>query len=198
VSSYSLAVIGASTGGPRAIEAVLRSIGPELTVPVAVVQHMPPGFTRAFAERLDRALPFPVREGAAGETLQPGCVYSAPGGLHMALTDAAEPRLALRGAIDGTVHAPSVDELFVSAAKAYGGKVVAALLTGMGRDGARGMEALVRAGAHTIAQSEDSCVVYGMPRAAVEAGAAREVLPLDRIGPRLRTLLGGNDPHQEN
>lgn len=197
-STFSLAVIGASTGGPRAIETVLKSIGPELAVPLLVVQHMPAGFTRAFAERLDRALPFRVREGVAGEPLEPGCVYIAPGGLHMAVSEGAEPRVALSGAVHGTLHTPSVDELFVSAGKAYGGRVVAALLTGMGRDGARGMAALAQSGAHTIAQSEESCVVYGMPRAAVEAGAAREVLPLESIGPRLRTLLSGSDPHQEN
>ena len=197
-SAFSLAVIGASTGGPRAIETVLRSMGPELSVPVLVVQHMPAGFTRAFAERLDRALPFKVREGVAGEPLEPGCVYIAPGGVHMAVSEDAEPRVALNGTVPGSLHTPSVDELFVSADKAYGERVIAALLTGMGKDGARGMAALARSGAHTIAQSEESCVVYGMPRAAVEAGAAREVLPLESIGPRLRTLLGGFDPHQEN
>ena len=196
-SPFSLAVIGASTGGPRAIEAVLASLGPDLPVPVAVAQHMPAGFTRAFAERLDRALPFPVREAVSGEPLQPGCVYIAPGGVHTVIEDEAAPRLVLRDAGPGTLHAPSVDELFDSAAAAFGERVVAVLLTGMGRDGARGMAALAGRGAHTIAEDEQSCIVYGMPRAAVECGAAREILPLVSIGPRVRALLGGVS-NQEN
>ena len=195
-SPFSLAVIGASTGGPRAVEAVLRALGTELPVPVVIAQHMPAGFTRAFAERLDRALPFPVREAVAGAVLEPGCAWIAPGGVHTEI-DGGEARLVVREDVGGALHAPSVDALFSSAARAYGEHVVAVLLTGMGRDGAGGMAALSLKGAHTIAESEASCIVYGMPRAAVECGAAREILPLGQIGPRVRSLLGG-DPHQEN
>ena len=176
---------------------MLESLGPQLPEPVAVVQHMPAGFTRAFAERLDRALPFPVREAAAGTALEPGCVYIAPGGLHMEIDDGAAPRLVLNGDHQGSLHTPSVDALFDSAARAFGDRVVAVLLTGMGRDGAKGMAALAGMGAHTIAESEQSCIVYGMPRAAVECGAAREILPLVSIGPRVRSLLGGVS-NQEN
>jgi two-component system chemotaxis response regulator CheB len=96
------------------------------------------------------------------------------------------------------LHTPSVDELFGSACAAFGDRVLAVLLTGMGRDGAHGMDALRKAGAHTIAQSEESCVVFGMPRAAIEGGAALEILPLNSIGPRLRALLAGGEPHLEN
>ncbi|HTR21735.1 MAG TPA: chemotaxis-specific protein-glutamate methyltransferase CheB [Gemmatimonadales bacterium] len=190
---FDLAVIGASTGGPRAIEAVLTALGPGLPVPVAVVQHMPPGFTRAYAERLTRALPFRVREAEAGATIASGEVVIAPGDRHLALALGADGwRVELHADAADAVHRPSVDVLFSSAGVVARDRVVAVLLTGMGRDGARGMLELSRAGAHTIAQDEASCVVYGMPRAAAEVGAAREILALDCIGPRLRGLLERN------
>lgn len=191
---FDLLVIGASTGGPRAVETVLAALGDEVDVPVAVVQHMPPGFTRAFAERLNRALPLPVREAAAEEALSPGSVYVAPGGWHLGVhgNGGSAPCLTLReAAVAVAAPTPSVDVLFESACTTYGGRVLAVLLTGMGRDGARGMQALRMAGAHTIAQSAETCVVYGMPRAAVECGAACEILPLGGIGPRVRALLSG-------
>jgi two-component system, chemotaxis family, protein-glutamate methylesterase/glutaminase len=192
---FDLAVIGASTGGPRAIEAVLTALGPELPVPVAVVQHMPAGFTRAYAERLTRALPFRVREASPGDVLKSGEVVIAPGDRHLALVPGAEQgewRVELYPDAADAVHRPSVDVLFSSAGVVARDRVVAVLLTGMGRDGARGMLELSRAGAHTIAQDEASCVVYGMPRAAAELGAAGEILALDSIGPRLRGLLERN------
>ena len=192
---FDLAVIGASTGGPRAIEAVLTALGPEIPVPVAVVQHMPAGFTRAYAERLTRALPFRVREASPGDVLKSGEVVIAPGDRHLALVPGAEQgewRVELYPDAANAVHRPSVDVLFSSAGVVARDRVVAVLLTGMGRDGARGMLELSRAGAHTIAQDEASCVVYGMPRAAAELGAAGEILALDSIGPRLRGLLERN------
>lgn len=196
---FDMIVIGASTGGPRAVESVLKSLGPDVPCPIAVVQHMPPGFTRAFAERLDRSLPLSVREAAAGEVFEKGAVYVAPGGRHMVVDPAgAGHRVLLPELAYTPLHTPSVDELFASACSAFGERVLAVLLTGMGRDGAQGMNALRKAGAHTIAQSEETCVVFGMPRAAIEGGAAVEILPLSSIGPRLRTLLTGGEPHLEN
>lgn len=183
-------LIGASTGGPPAVESILRSLGPDVPAPVAVVQHMPAGFTRAFADRLNGHLPLEVREAADGEPLLPGQVAIAPGGIHLRIGErngrlhallSAEPERAL--------HRPSVDVLFHSAEEAVEGRVVAVLLTGMGHDGAQGMAALARAGAYTIAQDEATSVIYGMPRAAVAAGGVRETLPLPEIGPRLRQLL---------
>lgn len=185
-----LVLLGASTGGPPALEAILRSLGQDLPVPVVVVQHMPPGFTRAFAERLNNHLPFEVHEAADGEPLLPGRVLIAPGGIHLKIGErrgqlhaflSTEPERAL--------HRPSVDVLFTTAGEAVGGSAVAVLLTGMGHDGAQGMAALARAGAYTIAQDEETSVIYGMPRAAVAAGGVKEILPLPGIGARLKQLF---------
>lgn len=191
-SAPELVVLGASTGGPPALEAILRGLGEDLPVPVAVVQHMPVGFTRAFAERLDAYLPLRVREAEQGDELRPGTVYIAPAGRHLRVVRAGD---GLRADLDAepgrAVHCPSVDVLFSSARAAVGKRAVAVLLTGMGQDGARGMVELAQDGAHTIAQDEASCVVYGMPRAALAAGGVCETLPLTCIGGRLRRLLLG-------
>ncbi|HEY6323662.1 MAG TPA: chemotaxis-specific protein-glutamate methyltransferase CheB [Thermoanaerobaculia bacterium] len=190
-----LVVLGASTGGPPAIERILGDLGAALPVPVAIVQHMPPAFTRSFAERLDARLPLRVREAAHHERLLPGVVYIAPGGLHLAVEREHEAlRAVLSTEPELARHRPSVDVLFTSAAAATRGRLVAALLTGMGFDGAAAMAELARAGVHTIAQDRASSVIFGMPRAAIEAGSAREVLALVRIGPRLLELLAGAGP----
>jgi two-component system chemotaxis response regulator CheB len=187
-----LIVIGASTGGPPAIEALLRELGADLPVPIALVQHMPPGFTRAFAERLNAHLPIAVREAEDGEVMRPGTVYIAPGGMHLRITgSAAHLRTSLARAPERVLHCPSVDVLFASAGRVLEGRVVAVLLTGMGQDGAEGMLSLARRGAHTIAQDETTSIIFGMPRAALLAGAVREVLPLPAIGRRLRQLVAG-------
>jgi two-component system chemotaxis response regulator CheB len=185
-----LVVLGASTGGPPAIERILTDLGADLAVPVAVVQHMPPAFTRSFAKRLDARLPLPVREPAHHERLLPGVVYIAPGGRHLVVERRRETlRAVLSEAPEAAPHRPSVDVLFTSAAAATGGRLVAVLLTGMGLDGAAGMAKLARAGVHTIAQDRATSVIFGMPRAAIEAGSVLEVLALEQIGPRLRELL---------
>jgi two-component system chemotaxis response regulator CheB len=185
-----LVVLGASTGGPPAIERILTDLGADLAVPVAVVQHMPPAFTRSFAKRLDARLPLPVREPAHHERLLPGVVYIAPGGRHLVVERRREMlRAVLSEAPQAAPHRPSVDVLFTSAAAATGGRLVAVLLTGMGLDGAAGMAKLARAGVHTIAQDRATSVIFGMPRAAIEAGSVLEVLALEQIGPRLRELL---------
>ncbi|MBV8202722.1 MAG: chemotaxis-specific protein-glutamate methyltransferase CheB, partial [Acidobacteria bacterium] len=162
-----LVVLGASTGGPPALERILGDLGAQLPVPVAVVQHMPPAFTRSFAKRLDAHLPLPVREAAHHERLLPGVIYIAPGGLHLVV---ARHREVLRAVLSPTpepaLHRPSVDVLFTSSAAATRGRLVAVLLTGMGLDGAAGMARLARAGVHTIAQDRATSVVFGMPRAA--------------------------------
>jgi two-component system chemotaxis response regulator CheB len=185
-----LVVLGASTGGPPAIERILADLGPELPVPVAVVQHMPPAFTRSFAKRLDARLPLPVQEAAHHQRLLPGVVYIAPGGLHLVVERQREAlRAVLSESPEPALHRPSVDVLFTSAVAATRGRLVAVLLTGMGLDGAAGMAKLARAGVHTIAQDRATSIIFGMPRAAIEAGSAMEVLALEQIGPRLRELL---------
>jgi two-component system chemotaxis response regulator CheB len=189
---YEILVMGASTGGPPAIQRILEDLGPGVGVPIAIVQHMPEGFTRAFAQRLDTRLPLLVREAAHGEVLRPGSVYIAPAGLHLRVRRDGDQLHALLSAEPADMsHRPSVDILFSSAGSAVGPGAVAVLLTGMGQDGAREMARLARAGSLTIAQDEATSAVYGMPRAAVELTGAREILSLGAIGPRLEELLTG-------
>lgn len=181
-------LIGASTGGPPAIERILRDLGGDVPVPILVVQHMPAGFTRAFAERLNIQLPLEVREPVDGEPLQPGTVYIARGGFHLRIVPGRQRLVAaVSSEPRDTPHRPSVDELFLSAAAA-GARAVAILLTGMGQDGATGMARLAAQGALTIAQDEATSTIFGMPRAAAAIGAVREMLPLGEIGARLRRL----------
>ena len=173
--------IGASTGGPQAIEGILTRL-PENTPPIVIAQHMPPHFTKAFAERLDRTCAVTVREAAGGERLEPGVAYIAPGDRHM-LVERHGVVLATRLTDGPQVHhqRPAVDVLFHSLARIKGVPIVALLLTGMGQDGADGMVALRNAGAETIAEDEHSCVVFGMPREAIARGGAGHVATLLRI-----------------
>lgn len=188
-----IVLLGASTGGPPAIERILRDLGSILPVPVAIVQHMPAGFTRAFADRLNAYLPLQVREAVDREPLLPGTVYIAPGGVHLTVIwEGGGLKAALSNEPTAT-HRPSVDVLFASAAAVVGRRTVAVLLTGMGHDGARGMAELVRVGGRTFAQDEETSVIYGMPKAAVVAGGVGESLPLQAIGGRLREILTGRE-----
>ena len=174
-------VIGASTGGTEALRSILSQM-PENAPPVAIVQHMPGAFTGAFARRLNSISPLNVHEANDGEVLVPGVAVVAPGGRHMELqASPAGPRVRV---FDGPVvsgHCPSVDVLFHSAAQAVGHRAVGVLLTGIGQDGARGLLRLRENGAHTIAQSERSCVVFGMPAAAINLGASCEVADVEDI-----------------
>lgn len=187
--AFDAVVVGASTGGPPAIQRLLEDLGPSPGVPVLVVQHMPPRFTAAFAERLHSVLALSVREARHGEALLPSMVYVAPGGMHL-LVKRGEPGLTAWLEEDPPVrHRPSADVLFRSAASVLGARTLAVLLTGMGRDGARGLTEVAASGGWTVVQDEASSVVFGMPRAAIELGAACEVLPLHAIGARLGRLL---------
>jgi two-component system chemotaxis response regulator CheB len=187
-AAFDLVVIGASTGGPPAIEQILAGFGAPPPVPIVIVQHMPAGFTTAFAERLNSHLPFPVEEVWHNRRLVPGTVYIAPAGSHLRVHGEG---MGLRAALDRfpeTQHRPSVDILFRSAA-ALAPRVIGVLLTGMGDDGARGLLELSSRGSFTIAQDGPSSAVYGMPRAAAELGAVTEQISLSSIGPRLRSLF---------
>jgi len=174
-----LVVIGSSTGGPRALNTVMSSLPIGLHAKVLLVQHMPEGFTRSLAERLDRNSAFSVREAQGGELLQPGIAYLAQGGKHLKVERGG--RIALTE--DPPVHGvrPSVDVTLLSIAQNYQGPVVVAILTGMGSDGAAGLRALAAKGAYTIAEDESTCVVFGMPRAAIQTGAVKRVAPLHQI-----------------
>jgi two-component system chemotaxis response regulator CheB len=187
--AFELVVIGASTGGPPAIERVLEELGGPPAVPVMIVQHMPAGFTTAFAQRLNGRLPFPVEEVVHNQPLAAGSVYIAAAGMHLRVRSERERLVASLARYPETQHRPAVDVLFRSAA-ALAPRVIGVLLTGMGDDGARGLLELAQHGALTLAEDESSCVVYGMPRAAMELGAVGEQLPLSAIAPRLRQLLG--------
>lgn len=190
-------LIGASTGGPRAVGEVLEKIGAATLrqVPVLIVQHMPPVFTAVFAEHLGARTGLPAAEGKADERLQPGRIYVAPGGRHMGL--AAGP--GGRGDIvirldDGPVVnfcRPAVDVLFRDAAAMFGASALAVVLTGMGSDGTGGARALTEAGAPVLAQDEATSTVWGMPGSVAKAGLAQAILPLGDIGAALRNLLMG-------
>ena len=173
--------MGASTGGPSALQKMLGDLPSEYPLPIMVVQHMPPVFTRQFATRLDRNTQLSAREAEEGDRLEPGRILVAPGGTHLALADEGGVRVRIRARSDGDRYVPSVDVTMSCAADFFGARAVGVLLTGMGNDGAQGMLRIAKAGGKTIAESEESAVVYGMPRAAVQAGAAQSVLHLDLI-----------------
>lgn len=180
-TTVKVVAIGASTGGTEALREVLTALPPD-SPPIAVVQHMPPGFTRAFATRLDAACSVRVKEAADGDRLMAGHVLIAPGNFHMALTrSGATYSVRVFSSDPVNRHRPSVDVLFHSFAEHAGSNAVGILLTGMGNDGAAGLKRMHERAAHTIAQDEQSCVVFGMPKEAIALGAATEVLPLSRV-----------------
>ena len=175
-------LVGTSTGGPAALKAVLPRLSADLAVPVLVVQHMPPQYTKSLAKRLDELCPLQVSEASSGAEVRPGCVLIAPGGRHMKLTR-RDGRVFVRISDDPQEHGcrPSVDYLFRSAVEAFDGNALGVIMTGMGRDGVAGCTELKRRGGYVIAQHEDGCLVYGMPKAVIEAGAADRVLTLENL-----------------
>lgn len=179
-------VIGSSTGGPLALAAVLKHLPASFPVPIVVVQHMPPVFTRHLANRLDQDCALEVREAAGGETLRPGQVLIAPGDFHLELQrqGVAITTVLHRGPAENSCR-PAVDVMFRSAANVFGPGCLALVLTGMGQDGTRGAEHIVRAGGTVLAQDEASSVVWGMPRAVAVAGLASRILPLHAIASEL-------------
>jgi two-component system chemotaxis response regulator CheB len=187
--------IGSSTGGVEALITVLSGF-PANCPPTVITQHMPATFTRSFAERLDRLTAPHVTEAVEGDVLKPGHVYLAPGGAHhLEVAGSTTLRCRLTDAGPVNSHRPSVDVLFESVAKTAKANAVGVILTGMGRDGAVGLLAMQDAGASTLGQNEATCVVYGMPKAAMEIGAVQRQLPLERISAQILTLAGA--PVQE-
>lgn len=185
-----IVAVGTSTGGPPALRTVLSGLPEGFPVPVVVVQHMPPVFTKAFAERLNTQCALRVREAAQGEEVLPGQVYIAPGDHHLSVVRTAGlPRIALdRGpAVNG--HRPSVDVMMRAVASGFGDRAVAVIMTGMGRDGADGIHGLRQRGGRVLAQDEASSVIYGMNREVVEAGDADEVVPVQDLAERLCALV---------
>jgi two-component system chemotaxis response regulator CheB len=177
--------VGASTGGTVAIERLLAGLPPNAPG-IVITQHMPPQFTKAFARRLKDQSALDVREAETGDAIVTGVALVAPGDRHLLVRrDGARYVAEVKDGPRVNRHKPSVDVMFRAVARVAGSNAVGVLLTGMGADGAQGLLALREAGAPTIAQDEASCVVYGMPKAAVELGAAAKVLPLDRIAPEV-------------
>ncbi len=190
--------IGVSTGGPSALTQVIPLLPRDLGVPVLLVQHMPALLTASLADSLDRKSALDVREAVDGEPVEPGTVYLAPGGKHMAVvrgrsTAASSGTRTIRLLDDPPVNScrPSADVLFSSISEAYDGTVLALVMTGMGSDGMDGIRVLKRKHCYCLAQTEETCVVYGMPRAVDEAGLSDEKVPLDLVAGRIVRLIKG-------
>lgn len=186
--SADMVVIGSSTGGPPALQTLFQSI-PLLPIPIVVAQHMPPTFTRLFAERVNRLTQYRVKEGEDGETLKPGVVYIAPGGLQSEIHregDLFTLRVTERGS---DLYAPSVDRLFRSASDACQERLVAVVLTGMGDDGAEAIPLVRKRGGRTIAEDASTAIIFGMPGEAIRTGAIEEVLPLPRIADAISRMV---------
>lgn len=188
-----MVLIGVSTGGPNALAGLLPALPGDLGVPVLIVQHMPPLFTQSLAENLTAKCALQVCEAAHGENLEPNTVYIAPGGRQMRLAPGDGGRKMIQITDDPPENncRPSVDYLFRSVANQFSGRAMAVILTGMGSDGMLGLRLLKRHGCFVIAQDEPSCVVYGMPKAAVDAGVVDVVLPLEAIAGRIVAAIQG-------
>ncbi|MES0881288.1 protein-glutamate methylesterase/protein-glutamine glutaminase [Roseibium sp. SCP14] len=186
--------IGSSTGGPQALQEVMKEVGTSMNdVPVVITQHMPPTFTSILAEHLGKAALRPSKEGEDGELLKPGNIYVAPGGKHMVLEkEAGAVKIRLTDGPPVNFCKPAVDPLFDSVAKAYGSASLAVILTGMGHDGADGVKTISAGGGSVITQDEATSVVWGMPGAAAQTGVCSDILPLKDIGPKIARVLKGN------
>jgi len=175
--------VGISTGGPKALEEILPLFPQDLSVPVLIVQHMPPGFTAPFAQRLNALCAVQVRQATQGEIVYPGVVYLAPSGIHMTVERSTAWRtvICLTSHPQNYPHTPSVDVMMQSVAVAFQNLAMGVIMTGMGSDGAMGMKAIRQAGGLTVGQDEASCAVYGMPRVCADLGILQRVMPLSEI-----------------
>lgn len=183
--AFPVIAIGSSSGGPSTLQYLLTSLPADLPAAVLIAQHMPPGFTESFAKRLESLLPIPVREARHGEPVRPGEVLVCPGGRHLRIEGNGErASVALEDGGDA-LWVPSVDRLFQSCASVFGARLTAVVLTGMGRDGSEGVREVKARGGRTLAESEETAAIYGMPREAAATGCVDEVLPLPEIAVRL-------------
>jgi two-component system, chemotaxis family, protein-glutamate methylesterase/glutaminase len=192
--AYACVAIGTSTGGPVALSQILPKLPASFPIPIVVVQHMPPGFTRPLAERLDATSRITVVEGSDGMALAPGTAVIAPAGKQLRLERAASAvRVALSEDEGRSLHVPSVDVMAASVGETYGHGALGVILTGMGHDGVRGLTVIKERGGFVLGQDEASSVVYGMPRAAAAAGLVDRVVALDAVGRTLCELTGALD-----
>lgn len=185
-----IVIVGTSTGGPTALQQLIPALPASLPASVVVVQHIPRGFTGPLADRLNAMSALTVREAAEGDIVRPGEVSVAPGGVHLKFCRRGETTvIVLDPEPSDSLLRPSVDVTMKSAAEIWGNRAVGVLLTGMGNDGTLGMRVIRSKGGRTLAESEESCVVYGMPKAAVDLGVVDEVLPLDRMAERIAAAV---------
>lgn len=182
-------VIGASTGGPKALYKVITTLPDNIGVPIFVVQHMPTGFTKAFADRLNLNSKLKVIEAQDGDVVSKNVVYIAPGGYHMEVGNDKRIHLNTEPTIWGV--RPAVDKLFISATKVYGSKLLSVILTGMGRDGAQGTATIKNNGGITMAEHESTCIIYGMPKAAFETGKVDEIVMLENVAEEINKVVMG-------
>jgi two-component system chemotaxis response regulator CheB len=182
-------VIGASTGGPKALYSVVTLLPEKLGVPVFIVQHMPVGFTKAFAERLNSNSRIKVVEASESDIIEKDVVYIAPGGYHMEVFNDRRIHLNTEPTVWGV--RPAVDKLFISASKVYGSHILSVVLTGMGKDGAQGTVEIKKNGGITISEDKSTCTIYGMPKAAYETGMVDLVVPLEEVAPQIIKLVTG-------
>jgi two-component system, chemotaxis family, protein-glutamate methylesterase/glutaminase len=197
LSAPAVVAIGTSTGGPKALQEVLPSLPADLPVGVLIVQHMPVGFTGPFAKRLNNLCHVHVHEAEEGMVLTRGHVYLAPAGQHLAVRrrSPAEVVLQVSSTPSDVAHIPSVDIMMLSVAEVFRSLAMGIILTGMGADGALGMQAIFREGGLTVGQDETTCTVYGMPRACAEMGILRRIIPLPEITRQILSALGYRKPH---
>lgn len=180
--NLSIVAIGSSTGGPPALQAIVPRLPRNLPVPVTIVQHMPPAFTKSLADRLNSLAQIQVKEAEQGEPLSAAVAYIAPGDQHMTIKGCGgKERIVLSDEPSDTLHRPAVDVMMKSVAEAHGRRALGVILTGMGSDGLAGLRFMKQKGGTILAQNEESCVVYGMPRAVIEANLADKIVHIDKM-----------------
>ena len=187
---YTAIALGVSTGGPISLQKVLPFLSDKINVPMFIVQHMPPKFTKSLADRLDGMSKVTVKEAEHGEVVQNNFVYIAPGGKHIGFSKiGSSVKIQLGDEPATSLHRPSVDVMMKSATSVYGSNLLSVIMTGMGKDGLLGITELKKLGGKCLAQNEESCVVYGMPKAVVDAGLADAIVPLDQIANKINSVF---------
>ena len=190
-SSVKYVVIGASTGGPPALQSIFSNIKQKIPIGFAVSQHMPPGFTRAFADRLNKFSGMDIKEAENGDVMRPGQVLIAPGGTNLTFRRRGDDIVAKIKEPDADQrYVPSVDKMFTSAAEYFGSSLLGVVLTGMGNDGAKGTLKLHQAGGRTMAEAEETSVVFGMPKEAIATGLVDKIVPLDKVSDAILSECG--------
>lgn len=198
--NFRAVTIGISTGGPLSLQKVIPGLSPKLNCPIFIVQHMPPKFTKSLANRLDAMSELSVKEAEEGDIIKPNSVYLAPGGFHMLLQkNSGTVVVNISSEPSNTLHRPAVDVMMNSVLDIYGKNTLGVIMTGMGKDGLEGITRLKSLGGYSVTQSEETCVVYGMPRAVDEAGKSDISAPLEKIAETINnTVINGNSFQRTN